>query len=65
MCIGGRWTIWRRGLATAINRYATETGVHLVPYNETSTGAQPVPLKMWHHRLKGALSSIIPILGTR
>jgi hypothetical protein len=49
----------------AINRYATETGVHLVPYNETSIGVQSATLKMWHHRLKGTLSSIIPILGTR
>ena len=44
------------GAGEAINRYATETGVHLVPYNETSTGEQSATLKIWHHRLKGGVA---------
>jgi hypothetical protein len=53
------------GAGGAINRYATETGVHLVPYNETSIGEQSATIKAWRYRseatlrrLKAALRSL-------
>jgi hypothetical protein len=55
------------GAGDAINGYATETGVHLVPYNcETSIGAQSAVFNKWRyrskailHRLKATLRSLI------
>jgi hypothetical protein len=63
--------IWRAmdhlgaGAGDAINRYAADTGAHLVPYNcETSIGEQSATFNMWSYRLKVTLRSLRAILGS-
>jgi hypothetical protein len=46
------------GAGDAINRYATETGVHLVPYNETAIGEQSASFKKWRYRSKETLRKL-------
>ena len=57
--------IWRAmdyleaGAGNAVNRYATETGVHLVPYDyETSIEEQPTTLTMWSYVSKATLRGL-------
>jgi hypothetical protein len=46
------------GAGDAINRYATEPGVHLVPYNETAIGEQSASFKKWRYRSKETLRKL-------
>jgi hypothetical protein len=47
------------GAGDAINKYATESGVHLVPYDsETSIGEQSATFTRWRDRLRATLRSL-------
>jgi hypothetical protein len=47
------------GAGDAINKYATESGVHLVPYDsETSIGDQSATFTRWRGRLRATLRSL-------
>jgi hypothetical protein len=50
------------GVGNAINRYATETGVHLLPYNETTPGEPSAIFKAWWHRSKATLRRLMTTL---
>ena len=53
------------GAGDAINRYAADTGAHLVPYDcETSIGEQSATFSMWSYRLKVTLRRLRETLGS-
>jgi len=48
----------KAGAGDAINRYATEPGVHLVPYNDISIGERSASFKRWRYRSKETLRGL-------